>query len=167
MNNKILKKTEQALRFPKAVSGITRAKEPRTFTYDPSFTVPYDLKDHKRRVFYKAGTKLNPLETVSLHQSLLFIDGQDEDQIAWIQETQFQETQFQETQFQETHLSSPKVNKAPLPKIILVAGSPFELMERFNHPFYFDQGGRITKKLGIRHVPALVRPRPIHCGATL
>lgn len=130
------KKAEQSVRTPSPVEGITKTIKQRVFYYDPSITVPYDLKDHQGRVFHEKGTKINPLKTRSLSSSLIFIDGVDEDQVDWVKETYLKPNQQS--------------------KVILTAGSPFEHMESLKEPIYFDQGGTITKKLGIKHVPAVV-----------
>ena len=132
----LLKKAEKAIHTPQPVAGITKATKNRTFYYDPSITIPYDLKDHQGRIFHKARTKINPLQHRSLSSTLIFIDGRDETQTSWVQETYIK----------PNHQS----------KIILTAGSPFELMETLKEPIYFDQGGTLTKKLGIKHVPAVV-----------
>lgn len=136
INETFLKRAQAALSHPTPVAGITKVIEERTFTYDPSMMVPYDLKDHEGRPFHKAGTRINPLAFQSLPTELVFIDGSDKTQVAWAE---------------KTYLKS-----SPPPKIILTAGSPFQLMEQWAQPVYFDQGGKITKKLGIRHVPAVV-----------
>ena len=39
---------------------------------------------------------------------------------------------------------------------VLVGGSYLELMQAWQQPVYFDQAGRLTGRLGITHVPALV-----------
>jgi conjugal transfer pilus assembly protein TraW len=134
----LVDRAKDHLMHPKPVGGIHGAKEHRLFTYDPTFVVPYDLKDHEGRVFQAKGTKINPLEHVSLRQPLVFIDGRQEGQIKWLE--------------QQKEL----LEKA---KIILVAGSPFDLMETWQKQVYFDQGGVLTQKLGIQAVPALVRQR--------
>lgn len=120
---------------PSPVEGIKTTKEPRTYTYDPSIIIPSDLKDHEGRIIQTTGTVINPLNTVSLSKALLFIDGDDEKQVSWA-------------------LAQNK--SAPAPKIILISGSPFELMEKHDLRFYFDQGGAITKKFKIAQVPARV-----------
>lgn len=130
-NRLMLEKAEKGIRRPAPVVDITKSTELREFFYDPSLTVPFDLKDHKGRVFHKKGTKVNPLKHISLSHSLIFIDGDDEQQVAWASQKK-------------------KV------KIILVSGSPFGLMEAWNRPIFFDQEGRLTSKLGIRQVPAVV-----------
>jgi conjugal transfer pilus assembly protein TraW len=134
--DEILNKTKHSLANPPAVKGITRAIQDRTFMYDPSIVVPYDLKDHEGRVFQKAGTRFNPMGPTPLRSKLIFIQGEDETQVKWVQETFFDQ--------------DIKV------KVILVSGGPFALMESWEKPVFFDQGGVITAKLGIRTVPAIV-----------
>ena len=41
-------------------------------------------------------------------------------------------------------------------KLILTSGSPFALMKARQRRFFFDQGGKLTAKFGIRHTPAVV-----------
>lgn len=133
-NKTLLKKARQSLTYPQPVQGLSKAIKSRIFYYDPSLVVPYDLKDHKGRVFHKKGTRVNPLETRSLTKSLIFINGDDAEQVRWVQERY------------EPH----KV------KLILTGGSPFDVMEQLEGPVYFDQKGILTSKLRIRHVPAVV-----------
>lgn len=129
----ISEKVVKVIERPVPVEGLIRTLESRRFYYDPSITVPYDLKDHKGVIFHRAGTTVNPLETHHLKQSLLFIDGDDLEQVNWLKNIK--------------NLSS---------KIILVKGAPFDLMKGLEVPVYFDQGGTIVKKLGIKQVPARV-----------
>lgn len=133
-NKELQNKTKAAVERPKPVEEITRASEASVFYFDPSYVVKEDLKDHTGRIFYKKGTKINPLEKVNLSQGLLFFDGDDLEQKAWAQK---------------------KIQKGVV-KLILVKGAPLALSEEWQVPVYFDQGGRLTKKLGIRHVPAFV-----------
>lgn len=135
------KKAEDSVRRPPAVSGITRTTQASTRYYDPSIMVPYDLRDHEGKIFQKGGQKINPLTKRSLTKPLLFIDGDDEEQVKWASQ-------------------HSKV------RVVLVKGAPFELMEAWNRPgpgepdsaqpVFFDQGGTLTKKLGIQHVPTRV-----------
>eukprot|EP01037_Dinobryon_pediforme_P013635 gene13635-13750_t len=55
---KIALEVQEKIKRSKAVEGIQHTKEPRSFTYDPSITVPYDLKDHQGKVFHAKGTKV-------------------------------------------------------------------------------------------------------------
>lgn len=133
-NRELQKKTRASVERPTPVEGVSKSTTSRIFYFDPTYIVPEDLKDHTGKVFAAKGTKLNPLETVSLSHSLLFFDGDDEDQKAFV----------------KSKLSSGSF------KLILVKGEPLALSEEFMAPVYFDQAGTLTQKLGIRHVPALV-----------
>ncbi len=133
-NFELQKKTKSSIERPKPVEGITRATETRVFYYDPSYRVPEDLKDHFGQIFAKKGTIINPLETIGLAHELVFIDSDDEDQKAWVID---------------------KARHEPI-KIILVKGAPLSLSEELKEPVYFDQSGVLTKKFGIKHVPAVV-----------
>lgn len=132
----LVKRTQEKVLKPKPVTGIQRATERRVFYYDPTLTLPYDLKDQKGQVFQKKGTKVNPLETLSLSKDLVFLEGDDEDQLAWVQ---------------KSYIEPQK----PL-KVILVKGAPFKCEEKLKTPCYFDQEGVLTQKLGIKNVPARV-----------
>jgi len=134
--NEIVEKTKHSVANPPAVKGISRAVQDRTFLYDPSIVVPYDLKDLEGRIFQKAGRRVNPLGQTPLRCKLVFIQGDDESQVNWVQETFFDQ--------------DIKV------KVILVSGGPVALMDFWEKPVFSDQGGVITTKLGIRSVPAVV-----------
>ena len=133
-NQELQKKTKAAVERPKPVEGMTRASKNRVFYYDPAYVVPEDIKGPKGQIIHKKGTKVNPLETVSLSQGFLFFNGDDSDQV----------------NFAKKNLKENSV------KLILVKGAPLALSVTWNVPVYFDQGGLLTRKLGIKHVPALV-----------
>jgi conjugal transfer pilus assembly protein TraW len=133
-NRELQKKAKASVERPKPVEGITNARWARVFYYDPTYVVQEDLKDHMGRIFYKKGTKINPLETVSLSETLLFFDGDDKDQVAFVKK---------------------QLKESPV-KLILTNGAPLALSEELKVPVYFDQSGLLTKKLGIKYVPAFV-----------
>lgn len=128
-------KTKHSIENPPSL-GLSRTTEAREFTYNPSVTVPYDLKDHKGQAFHKAGTKVNPLDQVTLSKQLVFFDGSDPEQVEWVK--------------------NAYLEKQTLAKFILVGGKPFELMEQLKTQLFFDQQGSLTKKLKIARVPAVV-----------
>ena len=137
-NLEMQKKARVSVERPKFVEGVTKTTKGRVFYYDPTYVVKVDLKDHQGRIFAKKGSKINPLETVSLSTNLLFLDGDDHNQLAWVQ---------------EKFSKSIKTNSV---RLIIVKGAPLKLAEDLGIPVYFDQGGILTKKLGIKHVPAVV-----------
>lgn len=137
-NFELQKRARSSVERPKPVEGITKATKDRVFYYDPTYIVKEDLKDHQGRCFAKKGSKINPLETVSLSQNLIFFDGDDEEQLTWVK--------AQLAKVTETHSM----------RLILVSGAPLKLAEEFKIPVYFDQSGILTQKLGIKHMPAIV-----------
>lgn len=124
---------------PRAVSDIIHTKIARTFEYDPTIELTVDLRDHQGRVFAKKGTKYNPCDYATFSKALLFIDGECKEHIAWLKR---------------------KLQSFRNIQIILVAGRPIQLSEQLGMPVYFDQYGTITRKLGIKQVPALVFQKP-------
>lgn len=141
-NHELQKKTKAAIERPKPAEGLSKAIKTHIFYYDPTYIVPEDIKDHTGKIIHPKGTRLNPLETVSLSQELLFFDGDDADQVAFARE--------------KLKEKSKETLKESSVKLILVKGAPLALSEELKVPVYFDQSGLLIKKLGIHHVPALV-----------
>ena len=121
---------------PTPVAGITKTTRARTFHFDPSIEVPYPITDAEGRVIVAPGTRVNPLDTVSLSRPLLFIDARDTAQLDRAQ-----------------RLLGERKGQM---KLILTGGSYLDLMRRWKLSVFYDQQGHLTTQLGIRHVPALV-----------
>lgn len=133
MNAAFAKRTEARVRRPKPVAGITPASEARTWAYDPTITIERDVQDQKGNYIARRGQTVNPLDFTAVSQALVFVDGDNDAEMAWATAT----------------YSDLKA------KIILVSGSPIDEMTQRQRRFYFDQEGRLTAKLGIRHTPAV------------
>ena len=133
LNEKLKRQTLARVNRPAPVAGIARASETRRWSFDPTITLAADIRGAKGELIHTAGTRVNPLDSVSLRSDLLFIDGDDPDQLAW----------------------ALKQNAGA--KLILVKGAPLKLMKARQRRFYFDQGGKLTGKFGIGAVPARVR----------
>lgn len=121
---------------PAPIARITKTSKARSFYFDPSIEVPAAITDADGKVLVAPGTKVNPLDTVSMSKQLLFIDARDAAQVG-----------------RAKALVDERGGKV---KVILTGGSYMELMRRWKLPVFFDQQGQLTGKLGIRHVPALV-----------
>lgn len=133
-NEMFARRAEAKVRRPTPVAGISPAEEARTWDYDPSVTLERAIHDQKGNLIAAAGQKINPLDFVAIRQDLVFIDGDNEAQIAWATS-------------RYTELKA---------KIIFVNGSPIEAMTARKRRFYFDQEGKLTAKFGIQHAPAVV-----------
>jgi conjugal transfer pilus assembly protein TraW len=121
---------------PAPVAGITRTTTARTFHFDPSIEVPYPISDTEGRLIVAPGTRVNPLDVVSLSRPLFFFDARDAEQV----ERARRELAEQRGQV----------------KLILTGGSYLDLMRRWKQTVYYDQQGLLTTRLGIRQVPARV-----------
>jgi conjugal transfer pilus assembly protein TraW len=132
VQKKMAQKAREKILKPSPVKGFVRTQTPRHWFYDPSLTVEADVKDHKGNLIASKGDVINPLDRVSWGTPLLFLDGDDPEQVAWA-----------ETQ----HV---------LAKWVLVKGSPVELEEKLKRPVYFDQAGMLVDKFGIQQVPCRI-----------
>ncbi len=121
---------------PAPVAGITRTATARTFHFDPSIEVPYPISDAEGRLIVAPGTRVNPLDVVSLSRPLFFFDARDAEQV--------------ERARRELAEHRGQV------KLILTGGSYLDLMRRWKQTVYYDQQGLLTMRLGIRQVPARV-----------
>ena len=121
--------------MPPPVPGVSRTRSPRTFFVDPSIEIRQPVADTEGRVIVTPGTHLNPLATVSLSKRLIFFDGRDASQVKQVEQ---------------------RFARGEILKPILVAGAPLDLIRKWKRPVFFDQGGALIARVGIRHVPALV-----------
>ena len=122
----------RTLEEPDAAPGIAPATRERSRLWDPAITVARDIRTSDGTLIAAAGTRVNPLERMTLARDLLFVDGRREAEIAWA------------------------LSRDRPAKIVLLAGRPLELMRRHRRPFFFDQGGRLAARFGLRFTPSLI-----------
>lgn len=135
-NERMKEVVSERIRSPKSLN-VGKSDKVREYEYDPSIIVAEDLRDARGVVFHRKGTRVNPLDMVSMPYELIFFDAEDEEQLKYVLK---------------------KYEKAEIkPKLILTGGSPIKLEEEYKLDFYFDQRGVLTKQLGIKAVPAVVR----------
>ena len=107
----------------------------RQWLHDPTYIAPETLLDHKGQAVVLAGERINPLDHVSLPQTLVFFAGDDPRQRSWIRGRADSD--------QETW--------------IMTSGPYMRLLKEWQRRLYFDQGGELLSKLGIEALPATVR----------
>jgi conjugal transfer pilus assembly protein TraW len=134
LNRDFAKRSEARVRRPVPVAGLTPAQTARIWNFDPSITVENDIRDHKGNLIAPAGRRVNPLDYTVIKQKLVFLDGDDKEQMSWA-------------------LGRYGARDA---KLILVNGAPLEAMSTHKRRFYFDQTGFLSNKFGIAHTPAVV-----------
>ncbi len=113
---------------------LPRAKQDRSYHYDPSIIVPYDITDASGALLYPEGTRVNPLDVVSMSQGLILLDGDDPEQVDWM-------------------LALADLDSF---KVVLTNGPILDLMQRLDRRLYFDQHQRLTKKFGVKALPARI-----------
>lgn len=125
-----------AIEDPPPITGIKTARAARTYYFDPSLVVPYSINDSSGHVLVAAGTRVNPLDTVTLSKRLIFFDARDPQQV---------------------RLAKALIDeKGGHIKPIVTGGSYMKLMRRWKVAVFYDQNGVLVQRLGIQAVPALV-----------
>lgn len=138
LNREFAERAQKKIENPPAVTGISDTRTPKTWLFDPSIISPADYADQNGRVFAHKGEKINPLEKMpGYNKVLVFINGKSEAQVAYAEAVQ-------------------KKYGAERTRMILTDGSPISLDRKTKDYFYFDQGGVMTTRFGIAHVPATV-----------
>lgn len=149
---------KQRAKEPLAVEGVEPATEDRVFYFNPSYVLEKDIYLPNKDLFYKAGTRVNPIEEIrklgmSLDRRMIFIDAREDEQIQWLKE--------QLDQYKSESDKNSQAQAAIENRVILVGGRPFELQEELQRDYqdmvvYFDQGGMLTRKMEIKASPAIV-----------
>ena len=117
---------------PARVEGIGPARVRRTRLLDPSITLERDVRTADGTLIAARGARINPLDVQPLTRDLLFIDGARPVEVAWA------------------------LRRERPARIVLVAGRPLDLMRIHGRRFFFDQGGRLSRRLGLRATPSVV-----------
>ena len=146
--NEYIKRNVEAIKHP-APLGIKTSYGHRVELKEARYVMPSDVKDQEGRIVARRGTVIEPLKINPLQSGMIFIDGRDEAQVQY---------------------ALRALRAMPL-KIVLVAGSAFDLRVRFKDlvvngsrtvPFYFDQRAMIIGqpnslyRIDSSSVPALV-----------
>jgi type-F conjugative transfer system protein TraW len=131
---------------------------PHIYSYTPSTTIQKDIYTPDGVLLYPKGFKVNPLDIDSYPKSirkdiipivyttqLIFINAQDNRQVNWLNK------------------KLKQLDKKGLTyKIILLDGNIKEAFSYFNKRIYFDQGGKIVNRMGIKHVPTIAYQKNNH-----
>lgn len=129
----------RSIETPPPVAGLHKASAARVWHFDPSVRFDEPVQDASGRVVVPAGTLANPLVVLRMPADWMLFDGRDPAQVS----------------LARSQLDEAAAAGRPI-KPILVAGSPLQLAQAWQRPVYFDQHGRITRRLGLSAVPARV-----------
>jgi len=121
---------------PSPVLGLTQTTVHRSYYVDPSIELAHNIYAADGQIIANAGTVVNPLDRMTFHKTLLFIDADNPKQIAWA--------------IKQDRERDGKT------KWILVNGSISDTVKSQQKPVYFDQGGKLISHFKIEHVPAML-----------
>lgn len=152
---------ERRVRQPVALDDITRASRTMVHHFDPTYVLGEDVWLPSGELLYARGTSVNPLDHLQWAGKMVFIDGRDQSQIAWLKDNYCPVVSDNNDNISDSGeklvseaLESP--SNLDEVKIILTGGRPLELEQEVGRPIYFDQAAELTGKFNIRHVPAIV-----------
>jgi len=134
MNRRFVETAQASVRRPHAVTGMTPATSDRRWSFDPSVTLSQDIRDARGNLIAAQGQRFNSLTHLNLAHSFAFIDGDSPEERDWAMRQGAPDRLW----------------------IVLVKGSPTDLMKSTQRRFYFDQMGTLTGRFGIAHTPALL-----------
>lgn len=118
---------------------LLRAKQKKTHYYTPEAVAYQDIVDDKNQVIVPKGTRVNALAQLPSYNPLwVFLNFDDPAQ---------------------QRFAMRIIQQHPEVEVILTGGNVSEAQKQTNQTIYFDQEARITTKLKINHVPALVSRR--------
>jgi conjugal transfer pilus assembly protein TraW len=141
LQNNWKKQTIKRVNRPKSHIDLPRATRDNIIIHDPSITVNRDIADHNGLIFAKKGTKINPLNHKALTRTLVFINGDDSDQVEFAV---------------NLYDKSIKEKKSNLPMIILTKGNIMDLMKKYKIRLYFDQNAYLSKNFELRFLPSVI-----------
>ncbi|MEK7654738.1 MAG: hypothetical protein AAB323_00570 [Pseudomonadota bacterium] len=127
----VQERIKKSIKTPPPAFQNSRCLRYKTWLFDPTAVLEKDIVDHKGHVLKKKGATYNPLSQRKISTQMIFIEGNDPEQVAW-------------------------ALKQARCKIVLVNGSPIDLEEKYQIPIYFDQRGFLCCKFGIHAFPARV-----------
>lgn len=134
---KLAERSKRYITRPRGLP-LPRTQTYRAYDVSLEFVTTEDITDGHGHVLYPAGTRVNPLVFQSLTKILCFADGDDPDQVRWL----------------NRHCPDPLKHK-----LILVRGNYPNVAEQLGRRLYFDQHGYLAGRFGLRTVPATVRQK--------
>jgi conjugal transfer pilus assembly protein TraW len=147
----------QRVEEPTALKNITRATKTVSHSFDPSYVLDQDVFLPCGKLLYPIGTRVNPLDHMDWSGRIIFIDGRDSSQIAWVKDNYLKSNSVNDENLNNQNEENAALTLASSDiKIILTGGRPLELERETGIPIYFDQFGELTTKFNIIHVPAIV-----------
>lgn len=131
-----IKRVKKHVNRPNALN-LPKTLITKSHPFYPVVNVERDIFDTEGHVIARKGASINALKNMPAYFPYwVFINGDDKNQVAW---------------------AKVQITKHFNTKIILTGGAIKTVSNQVGARIYFDQEGRITQKLGITQVPAIVK----------
>ncbi len=123
---------------PTNVKKLKTAKKDRIFTVDPTYTLEYNIVDHRGNIVYPKGYTFNPLDYVHYPNKIVVINGANEKQVNWFTNLPF----------------AKNINTV----LLISDGSYEKLSKKLKRPvFYLTEN--IANRLKIEAVPSIIQQK--------
>lgn len=134
-NKDLLKRNRKWVERPAGVI-LPRAKQYRLTELNVVYTLDHDVYDADGVLLHAKGTQVNPLKLTPLTKWLCFFDGDDAEQVAWV----------------EANCTENVDNK-----LILINGPYQETKKKMKRTVFFDQYAFLTQRFNLQALPTVVR----------
>jgi conjugal transfer pilus assembly protein TraW len=133
------KKTEKAVQnYRPDTPFLPRAREDAVRLVDMTYTLAFDIPDGKGGILYPKGYTFNPLDYINFQKTLVIINGNDPDQVAW----------FTGSDYAGGFDSM----------LLLTAGSYYELGKKLERPVFYATADMV-KRFQLGAVPSIVHQK--------
>lgn len=130
---------------PENLVKLSKATQNRTFLVDMSYTLENDIPNGEGGIIYPKGYRFNPLEYIAYPIKLIILDGTDNDQVAWFQNSSYA--------------------KDFRVRLLITDGYHFELREKLKRPVYYAHR-LIVERLQLDRLPCIVIQKGVHMEVT-
>jgi conjugal transfer pilus assembly protein TraW len=140
-NRRQMENRVRSFRPVDAVSDLPVANISVAYKIDPTYTLPYDIRDAQGEIVYPKGYTFNPLETMSrqglsIRTPYVIINAERPEEMRWLER---------------------KVGKSARGTFVLLItnGHAYELSERFGFPVYY-LSEQVRERLAIKVTPTVI-----------
>jgi conjugal transfer pilus assembly protein TraW len=117
---------------------LSRAREDAVKLVDMTYTLAFDIPDGKGGILYPKGYTFNPLDYVNFENTLVIINGDDPDQVAWFMGSDYA------GEFDSM--------------LLLTGGSYYELGKKLERPVFYVTAD-IIRRFQLGAVPSIVHQK--------
>ena len=117
---------------------LPRVNRGRSFLVDMTYTLDFDIPDGKGGILYPKGYRFNPLDYIPFNQTLVIIDGDDSEQVEWLQ-------------------GSPLAHR-PDTLILLTGGNFAGVGEGLGRAVFYAMRP-VIERFQLKGVPSVIRPK--------